>query len=1128
MKKISFLLAITILLMNIVVLPISTSAATIATLLNDSFNYADADAIKAVWGIDTNNSTTITPASIAKGTGADGTTAIQLNRTTGTDWIMKHFTTKIYDAGTVKGTFKMKNTYNVVDGQTKYFDTFIAFGSQNNNGKFLPAIYIKNGVLYAGANNTSASAQVCNISNDEWYDIEFTYNVATKEYSISVSSNGTQCGTASLTPTQGVGSMTAVETMRIQLWGDENCGSLSLDDINIIREDPYVSDDFNKYADADAIKAVWGIDTNNSTTITPASIAKGTGADGTTAIQLNRTTSTDWIMKHFAAGIYDEGILSVRFKMKNTYNVVEGQTNYFDTFIAFGSKNNNGKFLPAIYVKNGVLYAGANNTSASTQVCNVANNEWYDIDITYNVATKEYNISVSSDGTQCGTASLVPTQGVGSMTAVETMRIQLWGAENSGSLTIDDVVIDDYVPVVTPDPEPDTPAEPEIEAAYLAETFTSYANDAALQAVWKRQDTNNGIATLYTENGNKAIKIDHEATSGTDWIQKDVNITEGMIEVKFRLKNEYEGDNKQSTIISLAKHTSGLNKSTPVLYIKNGKIRTGTTGESTSAVLTDGNGNEALSVSGKWYDVRVIYDVTGKTYDVYVTDEDGVEYSFKGHAGNPDMDYINKFRIQAWDGVIGEGSVILDDVIIDTYTAPDDGDDDEEEEETTAVLLEDSFNDYADVTALTKKWVPIANTVTAGTVSVGTGKDGTKAITMTRSASDDQVNAGFKETVNAGEFVTTFKMMNDYTDAQGTATAQQCSVISFVGATGTNQYVPVIYIQAGKMYTATNNNYDSSKYICDSESGKWYDVEIKFDVTSMNYDVAVIDGSTVYKKENINANTFGGAASMVDVNRLRLQMWGGASDGEHGKMTIDDVLVKYSTDAIDVKSTDLTFIDAFGKTNYYAAVVPAATETISIDFGTQMNPASLTAASVVLTNITDSNAVVAYEGTLNGSVYTMTLPKLLLPGKNYTLKITTDVKNLANEPAAQEAVFSFASDNGAYKIKLAEIALGTNKTPTVEQILAASTLDVSLEVVNATGEDKSLLLIVAYYRGDKMTGVIYHPTTLTYESYANAVATESITLKSNVSADTVKVFAWDTIGTMRPYDKNTTVPAPVQ
>ena len=217
-RKISLLLVLAMILISLV-LPMSASAAEVATLLEDNFNsYETVDALKAKWGIDTNSSTTITPASIAKGTGADNSTAFQLNRTTGTDWIMKHFTTVIADEGVLKATLKIKNDYKVVDGVTQYFDTFIAFGSKNNNGKFLPALFISGGVLYTGQNSAKYGTKVCEMANGEWYDIEFTYDVATKDFAITVSKDGEECGTASLVPPQGVGSMTAVETMRIQLW----------------------------------------------------------------------------------------------------------------------------------------------------------------------------------------------------------------------------------------------------------------------------------------------------------------------------------------------------------------------------------------------------------------------------------------------------------------------------------------------------------------------------------------------------------------------------------------------------------------------------------------------------------------------------------------------------------------------------------------------------------------------------------------------------------------------------------------------------------------------------------------------------------------------------------------------
>ena len=1112
-KKISLLLILAM-IMSSLVLPMSSSAAT-GTLLTDNFDsYADVDAIKAKWGVDKNNSTTITPGSIEKGTGADGSTALQLNRTTGTDWIMKHFAVGIYNTGIIRASFKMKHDYKEIDGVPQYFSTFIALANKNNNGKHLPAVYIQDGVLYTGANNRYTT-KICDIENGKWYDISFDYDIVTKEINISASADGTECGSGTLTVTNGVTEMTNAETIRVQLWGGENNGSVTIDDVNILQVKPCISDNFDSYADVDAIKAKWGVDKNNSTTITPGSIEKGTGADGSTALQLNRTTGTDWIMKHFAVGIYNTGIIRASFKMKHDYKEIDGVPQYFSTFIALANKNNNGKHLPAVYIQDGVLYTGANNRY-TTKICDIENGKWYDISFDYDIVTKEINISASADGTECGNGTLTVTNGVTEMTNAETMRIQLWGGENNGSVTFDDIVVDEYVPAA----DDDEGEEPEEEHLF-AEDFNEFANDSALQNSWKPVNASSGNVTLGTgEDNSKAATLAHTGEAENINGIINPNITEQAVKANFKFKNDYTGYNElseyQSTIISLAQHTSSVNYYTTLIYIKNGKIYTGTTNDK-ACPLVDENGNQAISEQGKWYDAEVIYDIVGKKFTISVTDENGVVYT-GAYAGHPSLEYINRFRLQSWDGTVGKGSMTVDDIVIDTYVMPeipDDGED-EEEEEDKAILLEDNYNDYQDVEALTKKWVPIADTLNAGSVSLGKGEDETNAFTMTRSASNDQVNAMFKETVTAGEFNASFKMMNDYTDAEGGTTAQQTSVISFVNAGSTNQYIPVIYIQNGKIYTGINNNYDSSRYLCDSVSGKWYQVEVEFDVTGMTYDVSVIDGATVYKKENVKVKSFNPAASMADVNRLRVQMWGGASDGVHGKMTMDDVQVRYTTDTVDVKASDLSFENTKGEKGYYSATVSASTSKINVDFGTVMNKDSLKDSTVILKNETDGETIV-YQGELTGNVYTIPLPKLLKPSKNYSLTITTDVANVANEKALEEKVFNFATDAGECEVSFNSFTIGENTAPAVSDVLAAEKANVKLNVLNSTGVDKDVLIIVAYFNDDELKEVVYEPFAMKYADYSNGVFEQEIELKSNVTADEIHVFAWDTISSMVPY-----------
>ena len=98
-----------------------------------------------------------------------------------------------------------------------------------------------------------------------------------------------------------------------------------------------------------------------------------------------------------------------------------------------------------MYIHNGVLYTGQNSTKYGKRVCEMAKGEWYDVEFVYNITTTELTIKVNKDGEACGEVTTIPTQGITGMTVVDAMRVQLWGTENAGAVTIDDVVIDEYV-----------------------------------------------------------------------------------------------------------------------------------------------------------------------------------------------------------------------------------------------------------------------------------------------------------------------------------------------------------------------------------------------------------------------------------------------------------------------------------------------------------------------------------------------------------------------------------------------------------------------------------------------------------------------------------------------------------
>jgi len=885
-----------------------------------------------------------------------------------------------------------------------------------------------------------------------------------------------------------------------------------------VAETVYLDENFNNYAGvADLGVAVdtgenWIVDRESEV---PA-VSLGTGKDNTNAVKVTRTAGSEIVERMLDSDITDSKVVFT-FKMMSDYTNSTGGETKHTTIVSFANGHASNDRLQFLFVDGGKIYTCVNRANDTFYLCDSVSKKWYDVEIVFDATTDDetYSIKISDE-----TGVLASNEGLTSsafssaavLDKVDRIKIQTWGGETGcSSTTFDDIKVMDYVPEV--------PDMPETGSGYYNEDFNNYADVSGLMSAWVKSTATNAEAVTLGkgEDGSNAITITRADSRGETFegiLNKE--ITDGEIKVTFKMMNDYTdasgGDTAKNTaVISLA-YGHNSNDRIPLLYIKDGVMYTAVVKANDARYL-------GPSVSKKWYNVTVIFNATEGTYKITVSDGttrykmEGL--SVAGFSTAVNLDTIDRIRLNNWDGTVGYGSLTIDDIVIQDYVPSEE---DEDEGITSAVIFEDNFNRFETVDALKTIWLKSAATDSAS-LSLGTGEDQSRAIKVTRTGASESVDAVLTQVVEAGKFEATFNMMNDYTDEDGEDTARHTTVISFCD--GKDLYIPIIYINGAKAYTGVNKA-STSNYLGDVVSGRWYEVKAQFNLNNWTYDISIFDGSNVYKREGNSVKAFGGATSMQKIDRFRLQTWDGVAG--LSSLTVDDVLVKYSTEAIDVKASDLSFVNADGNAGSLAAVVPASTEKIAIDFKTVMNSASLNFDTVILKNETD-NEVVSYTKKLEGNIYTMTLPNLLAPGKDYSLTITTCVKNASDIPAEEEKMFVFKTDSGECNVGFQGISIGDNKSPSVSDILSATSMSVSVDVINATGVDKDLLIIVAYYNNDEMIDVIYHEKELPCETYVNGAITETVTLKSGVNADSVQIFVWDTIGGMTAYDENAIISA---
>ena len=226
------------------------------------------------------------------------------------------------------------------------------------------------------------------------------------------------------------------------------------------------------------------------------------------------------------------------------------------------------------------------------------------------------------------------------------------------------------------------------------------------------------------------------------------------------------------------------------------------------------------------------------------------------------------------------------------------------------------------------------------------------------------------------------------------------------------------------------------------------------------------------------------------------------------KLVLDNMKIYSRKSVPSVKKVRFHNID--GTDLYFAQSMPAEIDKISISFSEGMSKTALDNGvhlyedNIELTNL---------ERNYNSSDYTYTilLPNMLKGKKGYSLVIDSGVENSTEVALGAEKRYEFTAMEGVFRIKEFSITKG-GQVVDLSEVVVGDTLTVKAELINTTGEEKSICLSYGVYNG-----IFMNSFNSIEEITSSAIISKSIDF---VVADTkdlsVHGFLWKSSDSMKP------------
>lgn len=798
------------------------------------------------------------------------------------------------------------------------------------------------------------------------------------------------------------------------------------------------------------------------------------------AMALNMKTSHSSITFKKSTGIVSSGKIGLSMKLKPASGVTSKAV--------LKTNNNAASFFMVLIDKNGTVNLGSSNNNAGT----VALDTWLDLSAVLDFESdKAYLMLIDSEGNILSKAV--------DFDAANIVELDIGQyAKADASMYVDDISIYTIPPVSTD------------ENNVFAENFDNLTTaDFVTEALGKSELTSGKTACYSIEDG--ALNITNSDTNSVAYLKIPAEYPDsGKIGYKFRItpasgattRAVLKTKNNAGTFFVCCVDTSG------------------------NVSLGAASGTDAVLSEGKWCDVTATFDYSGKKVNILFSDEDGKSVTksvdFVDNQSN-EAPNIFGMQFQQW----GKSGAVL---TVDNIHLYKNASDIPTTEPTLLPVTED-FEGYAENTFLTAGSTGEKYGNYGGTVSGHT--TGQKVIASTEDGHGSRVlqydASVMTDTANIPQYTRTVtgtkddgKLKNGVVKYSADIKVESewsfyASIRGMRKDTGAVLGFPVFRFAGGKIYYGAWSN-TAANEIGSYSPGAWYHTEVTVDVKAASASLAVTasDG-TVYEKTGFSLAVPGAAEATAEyVSDFAINFDKLATLGTSGKILIDNVKIEYISNAPEATDDSLTIYDGETLQEDKTAVSPSSNKLV-IDFGAATRLGLASVASGV--KLSDANGDVAYNGHLDGNVYTLTLTESLKSNTEYTVSLSENIADINGNKLGKNININFTTSAGEFTAALAGIKKGENNVTALSELAKGDSIATSITVKNTTDSAKKMTLIYCYYSESEEGTLLTRCKISEIDVNAgqdNATITDTHTVDDLTGVSNITVLLWDNFNDIKP------------
>ena len=295
--------------------------------------------------------------------------------------------------------------------------------------------------------------------------------------------------------------------------------------------------------------------------------------------------------------------------------------------------------------------------------------------------------------------------------------------------------------------------------------------------------------------------------------------------------------------------------------------------------------------------------------------------------------------------------------------------------------------------------------------------------------------------------------------------------------------------------------------------GEWYHYKYILDITGKRAMAELSNGENVYTK---NWTDLSGAGegywkdSLTDsFNTIAFQLPGGDIDLDNFTFK------KYYIDA--AVNADRIVLKSGSEVQEDWTAVSTATDSIEINFGTEMKASTLNPDTVYVTKKGDSEKLET-EGAFSDNVYKLNLKKLPLEAEaQYELHIKGSVENRSGSALGEDYTMSFTTAKGSISARLVSFEHDGNAVSDISAFnsLAGEKLDINVNYLNTTGKAGKYNVIVCCYSGTAMVSSAIFAVEKTADEQISSDRLE-YTVPGLSGITMAKAFIWNNLDEMVP------------